>query len=203
LSNLGMGGDWYDLVELDGGRIGAVVGDVVGHGVTAVAEMARLKTTIATLVGMGVEVDGLFPLAHRIIGGAESFRGTALYAELDPTGETLRVSMAGHPPPIVRTADGAVGVVSDGSRYPVLGIGPTASATSTPRPFRSGDTFVAYTDGLIERRGKVLDDGIGQLVDILREVGDRSVDEVADEIVGRLGPEGDDDVALLVIRNAT
>ena len=89
------------------------------------------------------------------------------------------------------------------SLYFMLGIGPTASATSTPRPFRSGDTFVAYTDGLIERRGKVLDDGIGQLVDILREVGDRSVDEVADEIVGRLGPEGDDDVALLVIRNAT
>jgi serine phosphatase RsbU (regulator of sigma subunit) len=178
-----------------------VVGDVVGHGVTAVADMARLKTTIATLVGMGVDVDSLFPIAHGIIGGEETFRGTALYAELDPTTETLRVSAAGHPPPIVRTPAGDVEVVTTVSRYPVLGIRPREQRSSTACSFGPGTTFIAYTDGLVERRGEALDEGIGRLAELVREVGDGSVDEVADAIVGRLQPDGGDDVALLVIRN--
>jgi len=162
-----------------------------------------VRVVIATLVAMGIGVDALFPVTHRIIGGGDAFRGTALYAELDPGRGTMRVSSAGHPPPIVRTASGEVHVVSDASRYPVLGIEPQMTATSAPTSFRPGDTFIAYTDGLIERRGEVLDDGIGQLAELLAEVGDRSVDEVADAIVGRLGPGGADDVALLVIRNVS
>jgi serine phosphatase RsbU (regulator of sigma subunit) len=91
--------------------------------------------------------------------------------------------------------------VTTASRFPVLGIDPRAGAPSEPIPFTAGDTFVAYTDGLIERRGEVLDEGIAHLADLVREVGDKPVDEIADAILGRLAPDGSDDVALLIIRS--
>jgi CHASE3 domain sensor protein len=203
LSNLGMGGDWYDLIELADGTIGAVVGDVVGHGVTAVAEMARLKTTISTLVRTGVGVDDLFSATHEILDGPEMFRGTALYLELDPAASRLRLSSAGHPPPVLRRREGSVGPATMGSRYPVLGIDPSPVQRADPTDFACGDLVIAYTDGLVERRGETLDEGIVRLGQLVDEVGEESVDEIADAILDNLGKDATDDVALLVIRNVT
>jgi serine phosphatase RsbU (regulator of sigma subunit) len=203
LSNLGMGGDWYDLIELPNGTIGAVVGDVVGHGVTAVAEMARLKTTISTLVRRGVGVDDLFPVTHEILDGPETFRGTAVYVELDPIGGWLHLSSAGHPPPLLRQDDGRVEEATSGSRYPVLGIDPSPTQRTDPIAFRGGDLVIAYTDGLVERRGETLDDGMERLGELIDEVGGESADEIADAILENLGKDATDDVALLVIRNVS
>jgi serine phosphatase RsbU (regulator of sigma subunit) len=203
LSNLGMGGDWSDLIELADGTIGAVVGDVVGHGVTAVAEMARLKTTISTLVRTGVGVDDLFSATHEILDGPEMFRGTALYLELDPAASRLRLSSAGHPPPVLRRREGSVGPATMGSRYPVLGIDPSPVQRADPTDFACGDLVIAYTDGLVERRGETLDEGIVRLGQLVDEVGEESVDEIADAILDNLGKDATDDVALLVIRNVT
>jgi serine phosphatase RsbU (regulator of sigma subunit) len=163
--------------------------------------MARLKTTISTLVRTGVAVDDLFTTTHEILDGPEMFRGTALYLELDPAASRLRLSSAGHPPPVLRRRGGAVAATTSGSRYPVLGIDPSPAQRADPIDFAGGDLVIAYTDGLVERRGETLDDGIVRLGELIDEVGEESVEEIADAILENLGKDATDDVALLVIRN--
>jgi serine phosphatase RsbU (regulator of sigma subunit) len=90
-----------------------------------------------------------------------------------------------------------------GSRYPVLGIDPSPVQRADPTDFACGDLVIAYTDGLVERRGETLDEGIVRLGQLVDEVGEESVDEIADAILDNLGKDATDDVALLVIRNVT
>jgi serine phosphatase RsbU (regulator of sigma subunit) len=200
LSNLRMGGDWYEFISLDDGRTVAVVGDVVGHGVDAAIEMARFRTTIATLVRTGVPLDDLFPTLYPLVSDDEpcSFRGTALCIEIDPGAGTLRLTSAGHPPALLRTSSGIQ--VLDGSRYPPLGMPTDERRTSAPAPFGPGDVVVSYTDGLVESRSETIDDGIARVADaLLRLRGD--VESVADALLA-LSPDAvaADDIALVVVQ---
>ncbi|UDY35084.1 SpoIIE family protein phosphatase [Dermatobacter hominis] len=200
LSNLRMGGDWYEFIALEDGRTIAVVGDVVGHGVDAAIEMARFRTTIATLIRTGVPFDDLFPTLHPLVSDEEptAFRGTALCIEIDPRAGTLRLTSAGHPPALLRT-DAGVRVL-EGSRYPPLGMPPDDHQTASAVPFEPGDVVVSFTDGLVESRRAPIDDGIASVAEaFLRLRGD--VESIADALV-TLSPEAEatDDVAVVVVR---
>ena len=204
LSTLGVGGDWYELFALGESRVGAVIGDVVGHGVKATAEMARLRTVIATLVRIGTGLDDLFRVAQSIIGDERrsGFLGTALFAEIDTATETLRVSAAGHPAPLVWRPDGRVEPVAMG-RHPVLGI--TADGAVPPAPverFEAGSVLVAFTDGLVERRHEDFDISIERIRELLVEIGDQPVERIADELLATCrSDDAHDDVALIVVRS--
>lgn len=198
--HVGMGGDWYEGVPLDEHRYALVVGDVAGHGITAVADMIQLRSTIEALVRAEVELSSVFSRASALLqASGVGVTASACIFVVDTEADTLSYIVAGHPPPIVRAPDGTVQLVEDG-RQPLLGI-PIPRGGPATAPFPPGATLVAYTDGLIERRSEVIDRSIERLrgaveafhVDDVEVMADRLVEECLDDV------EPDDDVALVII----
>jgi serine phosphatase RsbU (regulator of sigma subunit) len=177
------------------------VGDVAGHGVPAVAEMIELRSAIHALLRANQPIDRIFTVADEILGAAEQTRiATATVAVFDAHAACVRYASAGHPPPLLRARDGSVEVLLDGRR-PVLGVPSTEGYVVAERPFERGATFVAYTDGLIERRHEDLLDSINRLAELLRGT-DLDGEPLADAILGARGDveATTDDVALVVAR---
>ncbi len=199
---LQVGGDWYDVVALDDGRIALIVGDCVGHGLTAATVMGQLRSACRALLfendSPGAALAGLDRFAARLPGAKCT---TAFCAVLDPDTGDLIYSRAGHPPPILVHADRTTEMLDDGRTLP-LGVRPDwprseARITMPPRA-----TLLLYTDGLVERRRRPLDQGIASAADLVQDGRDSTLDELASQIMFRLAPSGgyQDDVALLLYR---
>ena len=154
--HLEVGGDWYDSFELPSGRMGFVVGDVVGHGLEAAAAMGRLRVALAALAADTKSPGALLTKLDRFALGPNGCDfATAFYAILDPDSGELRYASAGHPPPLVVSPSGDSRWLDEGRSIP-LGVSngsprPDASTTLTP-----GSLVVFYSDGLIERRGRAV-----------------------------------------------
>ncbi|MFH9550158.1 SpoIIE family protein phosphatase [Streptomyces sp. NPDC017435] len=203
----GVGGDWFDVIPLSGARVALVVGDVVGHGVQASAAMGRLRTAVRTLADVDLPPDELLThlddLVIHLSAEVESAAGivgdigaTCLYAVYDPVSRRCAMARAGHPVPAVVTPDGAV-EFPDIPAGPPLGLGGLPfEATEIELP--EGSLLVLYTDGLVEDRGRDIDEGL----DLLREVLARpaaSLDTTCDTVIRTLLPDHPaDDVALLI-----
>jgi serine phosphatase RsbU (regulator of sigma subunit)/anti-sigma regulatory factor (Ser/Thr protein kinase) len=203
----GVGGDWFDVIPLSGGRVGLVVGDVVGHGIPAAATMGRLRTAVRTLSDVDLPPDELLThlddLVTRLAAersdrhtDAEELGATCLYAIYDPVSRTCSLSRAGHPPPAVVTPDGRVEFL-DLAAGPPLGLGslPFLSAEVT---LDEGSLLVLYTDGLTAPRAG--GDGYERLRQALAGPAP-SPDALCDSVLRELLPEHvRDDVALLIAR---
>ncbi|WP_069772450.1 SpoIIE family protein phosphatase [Streptomyces sp. LUP30] len=207
-----IGGDWFDVIALSGGRVALVVGDVVGHGVHASATMGRLRTAVRTLADADFAPDELLtrlddlvirldreegPDARRQAEEASGEVGaTCLYAVYDPVAGLCDLARAGHPPPVLVTSDGAVEVL-DLPAGPPLGLGglPFESARIA---MGEGSLLALYTDGLIETPGRDIDVGLDLLTEALRRPA-TGLEEVCDEVMRkvRADPPGDDIVLLL------
>ncbi|MFH8504845.1 PP2C family protein-serine/threonine phosphatase [Streptomyces flaveolus] len=196
-------GDWYDLVDLTGGRTAVAVGDVVGHGLTAACIMGQLRSALsaATLVADGpavaLEALGLYA---RSVEGAEST--TVATTFIDWHDHTVTYSSAGHPPPVLLAPDGTTTFL-DQATDPPLGARPE----HVPRPqatvsFTEGATLVLYTDGLIERRSEDIDVGLARLTGSLTRHSRADPEFLADALLTDLLPAGGntDDTALIVVR---
>ena len=200
-AELEVGGDWYDAIPLSNGRFGLVVGDVVGKGVRAAATMGQLRNAIRAF-----SLDRLKPtttlgrlsrLADEVI---ETSFATVVYAELDPETGVCRYASAGHPPPVLATLDGRVELLEGGRGLP-LGTGTTATYRQAVVELPHGSVLVFYTDGLIERRGRSLDQGFERLRAAVA-TGPRDPERLADHVLEHLIGDEDrrDDVVLLVAR---
>jgi GAF domain-containing protein len=197
---VGIGGDFYAGLRLDAHRLGLIVGDVTGHGVVAAADMAELRAVLCTLLTEGIplaEVVSRAETALRLSDSSLTF-ATIVLAVLDTGTDTLSYLHAGHPPLLLRRAGGQV-VSLDDARQALLGW-PSAATAPASVPFPAGSVLVAYTDGLVERRGRQLHLGIDRLADALgKATGD------ARQIAGTLLDECDlgytalDDRAIVVI----
>jgi GAF domain-containing protein len=199
---VGMGGDWYDAIALEGGRLCLVVGDVSGHGIGAIAEMTQLRTVVHTLVAGGMPLPEILVRTSAMMQRDQLGYATLLVAVIDPPAGSLHYVTAGHPPPLVRRPGGTVDTLT-GGRHSVLGI------DVTPKPpgyvsFPAGSTLLMYTDGLIERRGTVIDASVAALAGKLQSLGSSAVDALADELLDYSAAVGatEDDVALVVARHA-
>lgn len=199
--DLAVGGDWYDVVDLGPGRRAVVVGDCVGHGLDAAARMGQLRAATRALLlespSPAAVLDGLERFA-RTLPGADCT--TVFCAVADEQDRTLTYAMAGHLPPVLRRADGAVELL-DGARGAALAVG-TGRRTEVVEPLRDGDLVVIYTDGLIERRGEGLPLGIERLrAAVAAQPAGARTAEVADDLLRSMAPRGaEDDVALVVYR---
>jgi serine phosphatase RsbU (regulator of sigma subunit)/anti-sigma regulatory factor (Ser/Thr protein kinase) len=196
-----VGGDWYDLIELRHGLAGIAIGDVVGSGLDAAARMARLQNALRVYA-----VDGLRPSValERMNGFAREAAGgsmaTVLYGVVDPEHRRMRMASAGHPPPLIIGpegdawfAEGLAGCPLGVTRFPVY-----EDSTIALEP---GATVILYTDGLIERPGVSLDEGL----DWLRGVASGLSGDLADLGATLLRASLDeasqaDDVAVLAVR---
>ncbi|MFD5325479.1 SpoIIE family protein phosphatase [Streptomyces sp. NPDC127092] len=194
-----VGGDWFDVVALPGGRTGLVIGDVMGHGIHAAAVMGQLRTAVRTLARHDIQPARMLRSLDAVVADlGEDEMATCVYAVYDPAGAGWTIARAGHPPPAVVTPDGTVTFL-DGPPGTPLGTGAHEFGTEEVA-LPAGGLLVLYTDGLIEARDQDLDQGMARVAAALRDM-DRPLDELCDELLAGL-PEGpaQDDVAMLLAR---
>ncbi|WP_442932987.1 SpoIIE family protein phosphatase [Mycobacterium kyogaense] len=199
---LQVGGDWYDVVDLDDGRIGLIVGDCVGHGLAAATVMGQLRSACRALLlehpSPAATLSALDRFAARLPGARCT---TAFCAVLTPGTGELIYSCAGHPPPILVLADQTTELLDDARSTPLaVRYGqprPETRVTMSPRA-----TLLLYTDGLVERRRESIDDGIARATGVVGAHRGTALDELADVIMTGLAPHSgyEDDVALLLYR---
>ncbi len=200
---LQVGGDWYDVVDLEDGRIALIVGDCVGHGLAAATVMGQLRSACRALLldhpSPRAALAGLDRFAARLPGAQTT---TAVCAVLNPETGELVYSSAGHPPPILVHADGRTRILDDGHTIP-LGIRPDWPRPEARVTMPARATLLLYTDGLVERRRSALDDGIARASDLLQDGRASTLEDLANQIMSRLAPSGgyQDDVALLLYRH--
>lgn len=195
-----VGGDWYDVIPLGAGRVGLVIGDVMGRGVRAAAVMGQLRTAIRAYSRLDIPPAELLGLLDGLVAELKDEQiVTCTYAVYEPATKVVTLASAGHLPPIVVPTDGAAVLVSTKVGAPLgVGIGVFAEHQLTLDP---GDELAMYTDGLVESRGADIDAGIATLMDVLAKPYG-SMDEQCDAALEQLGRATgrDDDVALLVVR---
>ncbi len=199
---LQVGGDWYDVVDLDDGRIALIVGDCVGHGLAAATVMGQLRSACRALLLEQPSPSAALSALDRFAARLEGARcTTAFCAVLSPeTGEVV-YSSAGHPPPILVMADRSTRLL-DGAGATPLGLSYEKSRPEARQNIPARSTLLLYTDGLIERRRESLDQGIRRATDLVQDNRDTALEGLADEIMSRLTPSDgyQDDVALLLYR---
>ncbi|MFM2077665.1 MAG: hypothetical protein RJA49_1555, partial [Actinomycetota bacterium] len=201
-----VGGDWFQLINIDDDELVAVVGDAVGHGITAAAAMGQLRSSIATAVSFDRDPAAVLRNVDRFACSiAETLAATAVVTLIERDG-TCRLASAGHVPPVLVHAGGKSSVLEEGRR-PLLGFGDgVLRSPSYTTVLAAGDLIVLYSDGLVERRGELIDTGIDRLRTLLGLLHHLPLQQLCDELVDRLGRDGgtgggtDDDIALLLLR---
>jgi serine phosphatase RsbU (regulator of sigma subunit) len=201
-----VGGDWYDIFQLPDGQSALIVGDVVGHDLKAAVTMSQLRNMLR-----GIACDRQEPpeaIIRRLDTAARTLYpgmyATCIYTVLrrdpDTGARYLDYTSAGHPPPLLITADGETRYLEAG-HGPLLGIDDAAlPRTSATTALPSGATVLLYTDGLIERRGESLDHGLTRLRRHAAGLAAETPDALCDELLSALDPADTDDVALLAVR---
>jgi PAS domain S-box-containing protein len=200
---LEVGGDWYDVIERADGRVVLVIGDVAGRGIRAASIMGQLRTAVRAYAMEGHSAVGAVQRLHEVAQGFDDVEmATLIHLTLDPATRTAEFVRAGHPPALMRAADGTVAeMASDGC--PPIGTFATVRHRSEHVRFDAGSTVLFYTDGLIEHRSEGIDAGLARLKEAFGGAPEEP-DECLDFIVDALGAGGaDDDVALLAMRLLT
>ncbi|WEH38121.1 SpoIIE family protein phosphatase [Streptomyces sp. AM 2-1-1] len=201
-----VGGDWYDMIALPNGRYGLVVGDVQGHDTHAAAIMGQLRIALRAYAAEGHPPGTVLARASRFLAELDTDRfATCTYAQVDLGSGALRVARAGHFGPLIRHTDGRVGAPQVRGGLP-LGISTYFGNEEFPETrldLVPGETFVLFTDGLVEEPGADIDKGVEVLTQEVR-AGPPEAEALADHLSHRLWERwgSDDDVALLVLRRS-
>lgn len=201
-----IGGDWYDVIPLPGGRVGLMIGDVQGHDTDAAAVMGQLRIVLWAYVSEGHSPATAMARASTLLHELDTERfATCTYAEVDLSTGALQIVRAGHLEPMVRRGDGRCVTVDTEGGLPLGIVDESHRRGGTDYPvtrttLAPDETLLIYTDGLVERPGATLDEGLERLARAV-EVGPADIEELADrlgEMVGEQG--GGDDMALLLMR---
>lgn len=196
-----VGGDWFDVIGLRGGRTALVVGDVMGSGINAATTMGRLRTATQTLSRLGLEPGEVLRHLDEITADLDPWFATCVYIVYDPDAGLCRLSTAGHLPPVL-IPEGGTPVLLDLPAGVPLGVGGVPFSDVTV-PIGPGDRLVLYTDGLVETRDDDIDSRLETLLTLLRTP-DPSLDATCDRLLRELrDPDDHDDVALLMARVRT
>ncbi|MER6105388.1 SpoIIE family protein phosphatase [Streptomyces sp. NPDC001832] len=198
-----IGGDWYDVIPLPGGRVGAVIGDVQGHDTHAAAVMGQLRIVLRAYAAEGHSPATVMARASVFLHELDTDRfATCSYAEVDLTTGVVQLVRAGHMDPLVRDTDGSC------HKLPVEGglpLGLSAEFGRLEYPVSTveldpGQTLVLFTDGLVELPGADLDEGMRRLTCMLRN-GPQDLERLADLLCEEVDERGgEDDVAVLLLR---
>jgi len=197
-----VGGDWYDVVPLPKGLVGLAIGDVAGHGLHAAATMGQFRMAVRayalqdpapTAVMRGIRQLALeLPIAEL---------ATILYLVYDPATGVVRFSNAGHPPALVVGAE-IVGFLEDGLTPPI-GAPAGENVVESSLVLPPGATMLLYTDGLVERRGVSIQDGLDRLHLEASRRATSDLQDLCDHVVHSLIDPRNiaDDVALVALRS--
>ncbi|MFD8424826.1 SpoIIE family protein phosphatase [Streptomyces sp. NPDC059466] len=198
-----VGGDWYDLIPLPGGRVGAVIGDVQGHDTHAAAVMGQLRIVLRAYAAEGHTPATVMARASVFLHELDTERfATCLYAEADLSTGVVQLVRAGHIDPLVRLTDGTCRRLSVEGGLP-LGLSALFGRLEYPVEtveLDPGQTLMLCTDGLVEQPGVDLDEGMHTLMELIRS-GPQDVCDLADRLIDVAEERGgEDDVALLLLR---
>jgi serine phosphatase RsbU (regulator of sigma subunit) len=200
VSGTEVGGDWYDVVPLGGGRFVFVVGDVSGRGVRAAAMMASLHYASRAYALEGHPPAVILDQLTRIMDITEDGHfATVLCGLVDVSTHEVALASAGHLPPLVCGGDGA-SLVQARPGSPI-GVPGGAAFEPTLLTTAARGTLIAYTDGLVERRGETLDTGLKRLLQTATDRCGSSLDDLLTSLVSELtGDSPTDDIALIGLR---
>ena len=196
-----VGGDWYDVFPLDGGRWGVVIGDVVGHGLPAAVIMGRLRSALRAYALIEIDDPALVldQLNRKAVHFEHGTMATVLYAIINPDHGSLTMAVAGHPPPAM-VVPGEQPRLVEVDPSPPIGLPYQKRPHNVTVPLPLGSVMCFYTDGLVERRGQPIDVGLEQLcaamtADRANVVCSRIMRALTDNL-----DEPEDDTAVLVMR---
>lgn len=198
-----VGGDWYDVIDLGGGRVGLAVGDVCGHGLTAAAHMGQFRHSFRALVQSSVSPEEALRVLNRLALEELHTTMTIAYVEMDTASGGCRTWLCGHLPPLIadRDGDSVRWLGDDGTRGPMLGFVPEFEVSPSTDVLSPGELLLLYSDGLVERRGQSIQDGLDRLA---ASFTGRSpdIETACDELYQLLADQGPaaDDTALLAVR---
>ncbi len=198
-SGIDVGGDWYDLVEVGEHRVLLVVGDVSGHGLRAATTMASLRYAALAYASSDARPSTVLARLSNFVNDNEhSFFATVLCAVVDVEEHRLTIASAGHIAPLL--------IEGDAGRFVEIRVGVPIGVTRE-EPYEevtvsvsAGATLLAFTDGLVERRGEVVDVGLARLREAAT-AGSRALDDLVEMLARDLASDGHhDDTAILAIR---
>jgi serine phosphatase RsbU (regulator of sigma subunit) len=191
-------GDWYDALQLPGGDLLFVVGDIAGHGVEAVAGMVAARGALCGLAVTGADPDELLgKLNYAACVFGEGVTGTVICGRYSPRTRVLRWARAGHLPPVlVRGETATVQPMPEGM---LLGVEPDSKYEQFLLQLRSGDTLLFCTDGLIERRAASITDGLAEFA-AAAVPAEPDLDAHVARILAGVASDTGDDACLLAVR---
>ncbi|MFD8881571.1 GAF domain-containing SpoIIE family protein phosphatase [Streptomyces erythrochromogenes] len=196
-AGMDVGGDWYDVVEAGSGRLALVIGDVQGHGVAAAATMGQLRSAVRAFALAGSTPDQVVRGTNRLLIDLDPGQfASCCYVVLDPASGSALAVRAGHPQPLLRHPDGRTEVL-DLAGGVVVGVDPEASYPVTELRLEPGALLALYTDGLVERPGVDIDEGVERLRLALASALPVPLTETADRLIGN-AVDRPDDIALLL-----
>jgi len=194
-----LGGDWYDTFLLPSGEVWLVVGDVAGHGFRSAVVMGRLRSTIRAYALEGHAPEEVLQLTdHKLEHFEPDEMATVAVAAFAPPFDEVRLTIAGHPPPVLATPDKPTELL-EGVTDSALGTLYRAPRVATAFPMPPGSLLLFYTDGLIERRGESMDEGFERLCAAVEaNHPELTCRTVIDTLIGEDLPS--DDVAVVAAR---
>jgi serine phosphatase RsbU (regulator of sigma subunit) len=197
---LEVGGDWYDVIPRGDGRLVFVVGDVSGRGLAAATTMAALRFAVRAYLAEGHDIGHVLTHLRGLLDiDVDHQFATVLLGELDTVAGEVRLISAGHFPPLL-VGDGRPRSL-DCPLTPPIGVAAADGVVPASVPVSGSATLLAYTDGLVERSGEVIDTGLERLVAAAGRVDARPLAQTLDDLVGTLTVDGGkDDTVLLGVR---
>jgi PAS domain S-box-containing protein len=199
-TGIDVGGDWYDVLELDNGSIGVVIGDVAGRGIQAASLMGQLRNALRAYAfehhPPGAALEHLNRLAWRHDGVVMA---TLIYLVLDPATGVVRLASAGHLPPLKVGPDGETVYLEEGRSLP-LGVARETPYKEAEYAHEPGSSLLLYTDGLIEKRSTPIDHGLEQLARSVRAGPRHDLEALCEGLLASVSGT-EDDVALLALRS--
>lgn len=195
-----VGGDWYDVIELAGDKVGLVMGDVMGHGIRAAAVMSQLRLATRAYTVEGYNPGEVIERVDRLLDRLDSSQyATAVYCVLDRSSGQIGIVNAGHPQPVLLDPTGEARFIAAGGSVP-LGVGlHDRPYQEEPMAVRPGSMLLFYTDGLIENRSRTITEGISMLEAAVSGFSG-SPEQLCDLVLSRVAdPDPEDDVCLLAV----
>ena len=199
VDGIDIGGDWYDVIAVDDKHLMLVVGDVSGRGLRAATTMAALRYAIHAYAAQGDPPETILTKLSTLVSvKATGQIATVMCALIDADRRTLTITSAGHLPPLL-ISDGHSEFIKSDVGLPI-GVDRHAAYSSATIQVPSGATLLAFTDGLVERRGESIDAGLGRLLQYATS-NNGTLDDLLTKVVSSLRHDGsDDDTAIAGIR---
>lgn len=198
-----VGGDWYDAFQLPNGALAFSVGDVTGHGLEAAVLMSKLRQSFRAVAIRAAQFQNsdcgsiISSVEDIMLTEHSDFIASVFFGFLDATAQTLEYSNAGHPPPLLRRADGSIEELARGDT--LLGLSAGVARTSTSISLAGASLLVAYTDGLIEASRDLLE-GERRLRSAIAQWPAARVPQPAAYLLGEVvQPPAADDIAIFTI----